>query len=44
FADPKNPGGGKRLEGATLYDILPTLLNRYQVEAPMGLRGQVLQM
>ncbi|MDB9313405.1 alkaline phosphatase family protein [Spirulina sp. CS-785/01] len=42
FTDPKNPGRGKRLEGATLYDILPTLLNRYGVESPRGLRGKVL--
>jgi len=30
------------LQGAQLYDILPTLLARYGVEAPNGLRGKVL--
>lgn len=42
FADPHHPGHGQQLEHAQLYDILPTLLARYQVTAPAGLRGKVL--
>ena len=42
FHDPAKPKQGQVLEAAQLYDILPTLLNRYGVEAPSGLRGKVL--
>ena len=42
FHDPQNPKGGQELSGAQLYDILPTLLARYSLEAPAGLRGKVL--
>ncbi|MDX2215792.1 MAG: alkaline phosphatase family protein [Oculatellaceae cyanobacterium bins.114] len=42
FHDPKNPKNGQRLEGAQLYDILPTLLSRYEIKPPVGLRGKVL--
>lgn len=42
FHDPQRPGGGQVLENAQLYDIVPTLLNRYGVSAPRGLRGKVL--
>ncbi|PSN19665.1 phosphodiesterase [filamentous cyanobacterium CCP5] len=42
FHDPTQPKHGQVLEGAQLYDILPTLLHRYGVEAPAGLRGKVL--
>ncbi len=42
FHDPQNPKRGDRLEAATLYDILPTLLNRYNITPPPGLRGKVL--
>ncbi|MGF1538371.1 MAG: alkaline phosphatase family protein [Elainellaceae cyanobacterium] len=42
FYDPQDPKGGQVLEGAQLYDILPTLLARYQLQAPSGLRGRVL--
>ncbi|MEL6138491.1 MAG: phosphodiesterase, partial [Cyanobacteria bacterium J06628_6] len=42
FHDPTQPNGGQVLEGAQLYDILPTLLNRYGLEAPTGLRGKIL--
>ncbi|HZR43460.1 MAG TPA: alkaline phosphatase family protein [Ktedonobacteraceae bacterium] len=42
FHDPQSPGNGQRLEGAQIYDVLPTLLNRYGVKAPAGLRGKVL--
>ncbi|MEM8641403.1 MAG: alkaline phosphatase family protein [Cyanobacteria bacterium P01_G01_bin.54] len=42
FHDPKQPKGGQLLEGAQLYDILPTLLQRYGLAAPAGLRGKIL--
>ncbi|MEO0757713.1 MAG: alkaline phosphatase family protein [Cyanobacteria bacterium J06648_16] len=42
FHDPTQPKGGQVLEGAQLYDILPTLLNRYGLDAPTGLRGKIL--
>lgn len=42
FYDPRSPQHGQVIEGAQLYDILPTLLHRYGVEAPTGLRGRVL--
>jgi predicted AlkP superfamily phosphohydrolase/phosphomutase len=42
FHDPQAPRGGQRLETAEIYDILPTLLHRYRVQAPAGLRGQIL--
>lgn len=42
FHDPKAPQGGKVLTGAQLYDLLPTLLHHYGIEAPTGLRGKVL--
>ncbi|MBV9690892.1 MAG: alkaline phosphatase family protein [Ktedonobacteraceae bacterium] len=44
FHDPHHPGNGKWLEGAQIYDVLPTLLQRYGIEAPKGLRGKVLAM
>ncbi len=42
FHDPKDPKQGQMLEGAQLYDIVPTVLNRYGIEPPAGLRGKVL--
>lgn len=42
FHDPRSPGHGQVLAGAQLYDILPTMLHRYGLEAPTGLRGNVL--
>ncbi|MFQ3662943.1 MAG: alkaline phosphatase family protein [Chloroflexaceae bacterium] len=42
FYDPARPGAGRRLEGATIYDVLPTLLARYGIAAPNDLRGSVL--
>ncbi len=41
FYDPQQPGGGEQYSGAQLYDIVPTLLARYGIEAPPGLRGRV---
>jgi predicted AlkP superfamily phosphohydrolase/phosphomutase len=44
FFDPRQPGNGYPIEGAQIYDILPTLLHRYAVPAPGGLRGKVLDL
>ncbi|MEO0538207.1 MAG: alkaline phosphatase family protein [Cyanobacteria bacterium P01_A01_bin.123] len=41
YFDPANPEGGRQIQGAQLYDVVPTLLNRFGVEAPKGLRGKV---
>ncbi len=43
FYDPQRPGNGRYVEGAQIYDVLPTLLARYGVAAPIGLRGKVLE-
>ena len=42
FYDPRNPKSGEVLQGVTLYDILPTLLHRFDLQAPPNLRGTVL--
>jgi predicted AlkP superfamily phosphohydrolase/phosphomutase len=42
FADPAHPAGGKLIHDAEIYDVLPTLLKRYGIQAPEGLRGRVL--
>jgi predicted AlkP superfamily phosphohydrolase/phosphomutase len=42
FYDPAAPAGGQQLTNAQIYDILPSLLSRYQLTAPAGLRGKVL--
>jgi predicted AlkP superfamily phosphohydrolase/phosphomutase len=44
FYDPAHPAGGRKLAGAQLYDVLPTLLRRYELAAPDGLRGRVLEL
>jgi predicted AlkP superfamily phosphohydrolase/phosphomutase len=44
FSDPQQPGHGRSIEGAQIYDVLPTLLNRYSIAAPDGLRGKVLDL
>ncbi|MEL7316874.1 MAG: alkaline phosphatase family protein [Cyanobacteria bacterium J06559_3] len=44
FHDPRSPQNGKVLQGATLYDILPTFLHRYNLPAPGTLRGRVLDL
>ena len=44
FHDPQHPGQGSKLTGAQIYDVLPTLLTRYGLQAPVGLRGKVLAM
>jgi predicted AlkP superfamily phosphohydrolase/phosphomutase len=40
--DPFRPLSGQQLEGAQIYDILPTLLDRLGMTPPAGLRGKVL--
>jgi predicted AlkP superfamily phosphohydrolase/phosphomutase len=42
FHDPRQPQQGQVLTGAQLYDIVPTLLHRYGLTPPAGLRGKVL--
>jgi predicted AlkP superfamily phosphohydrolase/phosphomutase len=42
FYDPQHPKKGQVLQNAQLYDILPTLLDRYQISPPPKLRGKVL--
>ncbi len=37
--DPAQPGGGRDLGDVSIYAILPTLLDRFGVPAPTGLRG-----
>jgi len=40
--DPVNPGSGHVLEGATIYDIVPTLLALFDEPIPARSRGRVL--
>ncbi|NJN18464.1 MAG: phosphodiesterase, partial [Oscillochloris sp.] len=40
--DPQRPGNGQQLHSASLYDMLPSLLDRFGIAAPEGLRGRVL--
>jgi predicted AlkP superfamily phosphohydrolase/phosphomutase len=42
FHDPRQPQQGQVLTGAQLYDIVPTVLHRYGLTPPAGLRGKVL--
>lgn len=42
FCDPQHPQNGREITGAQIYDILPTLLARYGLEAPSNLRGKIL--
>jgi predicted AlkP superfamily phosphohydrolase/phosphomutase len=42
FHDPQQPQAGQWLENAQLYDVLPTLLDRFGIQPPPGLRGKVL--
>jgi len=42
FYDPQDPKQGQVLQQAQIYDILPSLLHRYGLEAPSGLRGKRL--
>jgi predicted AlkP superfamily phosphohydrolase/phosphomutase len=40
--DPLDPGGGRELAGATVYDVTPTLLSLFAEPAPARSRGRVL--
>lgn len=40
--DPHHPGGGRELTGATIYDIVPTLLSLLGQPIPARLRGRAL--
>ena len=40
--DPHNPSGGHELTGATIYDIVPTLLALLGQPIPARLRGRAL--
>jgi len=42
FHDPATERGGQRVDGAQLYDVVPTLLHRYGLTIPSDLRGKVL--
>ncbi|MEO0804438.1 MAG: alkaline phosphatase family protein, partial [Cyanobacteria bacterium J06642_2] len=42
FHDPNQPRHGQKLHDAQLYDIIPTLLTRYDLPTPSRLRGKVL--
>ncbi|OKH24962.1 alkaline phosphatase family protein [Chroogloeocystis siderophila] len=42
FYDSQQPAQGKVIDNAQIYDILPTLLHRYQLVPPPNLRGKVL--
>ena len=41
--DPRHPGGGREISGASVYDILPTLLGLFGLPAPASARGRALQ-
>jgi predicted AlkP superfamily phosphohydrolase/phosphomutase len=40
--DPRNLGGGRQLDDATIYDIVPTLLALFGQPIPARMRGQVI--
>ncbi|HUY79599.1 MAG TPA: hypothetical protein VMV29_22705, partial [Ktedonobacterales bacterium] len=40
YVDPQRPAAGTVIEGAQIYDVAPTLLARFGVAAPAGLRGR----
>lgn len=43
FSDPQQPPKNSgAIAGAQIYDILPTLLDRFDIEAPSNLRGKAL--
>ena len=42
YHDPSQPQGGTLLTETELYDILPSLLNRYGIAVPSDLRGKIL--
>lgn len=40
--DPHNLGGGRQIDDATVYDVVPTLLNLLGLPIPARLRGKVI--
>jgi predicted AlkP superfamily phosphohydrolase/phosphomutase len=44
WRDAQHPGNGRLVEGAQIYDVLPTLLARFGIAAPPGLRGRTLNL
>lgn len=44
YYDPLKPGKASKVDNAQIYDILPTLLQRFQLSGPPGLRGKILTM
>jgi arylsulfatase A-like enzyme len=40
--DPHNLGGGRQIDEATIYDVVPTLLNLLGQPVPARLRGKVI--
>ncbi|HWQ16158.1 MAG TPA: sulfate adenylyltransferase [Roseiflexaceae bacterium] len=42
--DPRNPGGGRQLEGLRIYDVAPTILALLGQPAPEGIRGKAMDL
>jgi hypothetical protein len=42
--DPLNPGGGRKIDSLSIYDIAPTLLAMLEQPIPGGLRGRVVDL
>jgi ATP sulfurylase len=42
--DPRNPRGGKYLEGLRIYDVAPTLLTLLDQPVPEGIRGKAIDL
>jgi predicted AlkP superfamily phosphohydrolase/phosphomutase len=42
--DPARPGGGRRIEGLSIYDVGPTLLAMMDLPVPSGIRGRVMEL
>ncbi|HEX5689299.1 MAG TPA: alkaline phosphatase family protein [Roseiflexaceae bacterium] len=40
--DPRNPAGGRTLDDASIYDVVPTLLTLCNQPIPARLRGQII--
>jgi len=44
FHDPRNEGGGKRIEGLEIYDIAPTVLSMFDVKTPEDMIGKAIDL
>ncbi|HEY0738413.1 MAG TPA: sulfate adenylyltransferase [Herpetosiphonaceae bacterium] len=42
--DPRDPAGGRELEGLKIYDIAPTVLSLLDQAAPDGIRGKLIDL